>query len=256
MRKAIFISALLFAAVSCQKPLIMRHATGAIEVHVDNSPVVDIVTKAGETVTADEFMVYVESSEGVMTYEGLYKDMPAPLIVPVGTYTVSAENVTEAAALEGWGQVRYYGASQAKEVKQGDVPTSYDFTCRMVNAAVSVLFDENIASHFSEYSVSVHTEEARKLVYNEANTLSAVGYFAPGTMTFEFSGKLADDGQAIRISGTKTLAAATHLNLTFCISQQNGSLKPEITVDATYEVLYSTVTIDPEDGSFDVTDRQ
>ncbi len=241
--------------VSCQKQLIERQANGTITVDVENSPVVDVVTKADASASADDFMVYVVSSENVTEYRGFYKDMASPLIVPVGTYIVSAENVTESQALAGWGQVRYYGTSEAKEVVQGNVPTNYNFTCRMVNSAASVVFAENIAAHFKDYSVTAYTVSSRPLVYNALNASTAVGYYTPGTLSFSFTGTLLENDQTVTISGSKSLPAATHLHMTFRISGQNGSLKPEITVDTSCTDLYSEITVDPSDGSFDIVDK-
>ncbi len=256
MKKTIVLLAVI-AAASCQKPIIERQLNGLLSLDLDNSPVVEVVTKAdGNAVSIDDFNVYISSDNASFSY--IYKDMPPVVTVPVGFYTVSADNVTEAESLsqpDVWGQVRYSGQTPVQEVKAGTQPTSYTLTCTMANTAVSVVFGENIDKHFSNYSVTVYTDESRKLVYDTENTASqtpAVGYFLPKTLAYEFTGTFLEDEEPMTIRGSKVLSPATHLHLTFRISEQNGSVgKPSISVDATCTDLYETLTVDPSgDGSF------
>ncbi len=252
MKKAVIILFSFVALVSCQKNLIMRHADGELSVNVESSPIVEVITKAGETVPVNDFNVYVSSETSTFSY--IYKDMPAVITVPTGTYVVSADNVTEQEALSQpnvWGQVRYYGESEPKLVKAGGAPTEYNLVCRMANTAVSVVFGENIDTHFTGYKVKLYTTETRKLEFDAANTAGenpAVAYFSPVTLNYEFTGTYMDDETPMTLKGTKALTAATHLHLTFRISTQNGIVsKPVIEVDDTCEDLYETVTVDPTD---------
>ncbi len=241
--------AALAATVSCQEQLIERQLNGALSAHVVNSPAVEVVTKADETVPADNFTVYVKSADASYSQSYVYQNMPEVVMVPVGTYTVSAENVSEAASLsqpDARGQVRYFGESLAKEVVASTTPTEFDLTCKMANTAVSVVFGENIAKHFTGYKVTVHTVETRSLVFDVNNTAPA--YFTPATLYYEFSGTFMEEETPMTVTGTKSLAAATHLHLTFDISDQNGAVgKPTINVDATCEDLYDTIMVDPTD---------
>ena len=149
MKKLFIITIVSLMALSCQKSLIQRETEGQLSLQLDNSPVVEMVTKAGaDEVSVDDFNVYVSSKDATFTY--VYKDMPSVITVPVGFYTVSAENVTETQSLtspDKWGQVRYAGTSVEKEVSAGLNPTTFNLTCRMVNTAVSVVFGENIDKH-------------------------------------------------------------------------------------------------------------
>ncbi len=262
MKKILFISILVAAAASCQKPMIMRQADGKISVHVENSPVVEVVTKAdgdAADVPVGDFNVYISSDAATFTY--VYDEMPKIVTVPVGTYVVSADNVTEAQSLaqpDQWGQVRYAGESEAKPVAAGTDATEYSLTCTMVNTALSVVFGENIDKHFDNYTVTAYTDDSRKLVYDSDNTIGetpAVGYFSPAALNYEFTGTFMEESEPLTIRGTKQLRAATHLHLTFRISEQNGSVgKPEIIVDATCEDLYETITVDPSNGGSFVTE--
>lgn len=236
----------ILPAVSCQEMLIERRADGRLSLHLESSPVVEVVTKS-DAVSTDNFKVYVSSADE--TFEYIYKDMPAVVTVPVGRYVVSAENVSssEAASMpDKWGQVRYYGISEEQEVGSDINPTEYSLTCTMVNTAVSVVFDENIGKHFKDYSVKAYTVTDRALDYYPSS--SKVGYFGEQTLNYEFSGKYIEDSEPVSITGTKTLQPATHLHLTVKMSGQNGSfLKPEIVVDARCEDVYEEITVDPTD---------
>ena len=261
MKKYFIIAMMSFMTLSCQKSLIQRETEGQLSLQLENSPVVEMITKAGgEEVSVDDFNVYVSSEDATFTY--VYKDMPSVITVPVGFYTVSAENVTETQSLtspDKWGQVRYAGTSVEKEVAAGLNPTQFSLTCKMVNTAVSVVFGENIDKHFTDYKITAYTVDTRKLEYTPANTVGenpAVGYFNSGiVLNYVFSGTYIIDDEPMTITGSKTLQPATHLHLTFRMSEQNGAVgKPEIIVDATCEDLYETITVDPSEGGSFVTE--
>lgn len=255
MKKIHIIVLLSLMAMSCQKSIIQREAEGKLSIHLENSPVVEVLTKAeGDAVSVDEFNVYVSSSNATFSY--VYKNMPPVITVPVGFYTVSAENVSETASLtapDKWGQVRYAGTSESKEVVAGLNPTNFSLTCRMANTAVSVVFGENIDKHFKDYRITAYTVDTRKLEYTPENTSGetpAVGYFSSGVaLNYVFTGTYIIDDEPMTITGSKTLQAATHLHLTFRMSEQNGALgRPEIIVDTTCDDLYETITVDPSEG--------
>lgn len=252
---------ILAVSASCQKSLIERQAEGQIALQLQNSPVIETVTKAGDAdVNVDDFNVYVSSDDATFTY--IYKDMPTVITVPVGFYTVSADNITETESLttpDIWGQVRYAGTSEEKEVVAGVNPTQFSLTCTMVNTAVSVVFGENIDKHFTDYKITAYTVDTRKLEYTPENTTGttpAVGYFSSGiALNYVFSGTYIIDDEPMTITGSKQLLPATHLHLTFRMSEQNGTVgKPEIIVDTTCEDLYETITVDPSEGGSFVTE--
>ncbi len=249
---------ILAAAASCQKHETV-HGTGTIYLSLENSPVVEVVTRASE-VDTDDFRVNVVSSANQYSY--FYKDMAGGKVVPSGTYTVSAENVSADVSLtqpNAWGQPRYFGISEAKQVGGTAETTQFNITCTMVNAALSVIFDETITRNFTDYRVSASTDEGRTLEYNASNTTGeapAVGYFTPKALRYKFTGNYKDYSKPtedaeytltpVTVSGAKDLAKATHLNLTFKTSSENGSIGINITVDTTYENLYETVIVNPD----------
>lgn len=241
--------------LSCQEIVIQKEAEGKLSLLLENSPVVEVVTRTdGQEVSTDDFNVYVSSKDAQFAY--VYKDMPSVITVPAGFYTVSAENVTESQSLyapDKWGQVRYAGTTSQKEVVAGLEPTQFSLTCKMVNTAVSVVFGENIDKHFTDYKITAYTVDTRKLEYTPANTAGdtpAVGYFTGGVaINYVFTGTYKIENEPLTITGSKMLQPATHLHMTFRMSEQNGAVgKPEIVVDTTCDDLYETITVDPSEG--------
>lgn len=260
IKKLTFVLMMLAAQTACQSSLIEdRQTYGSLSLQLDNSSAVQVTTRAddGDAVSVDDFNVYVSSDDATFSY--VYKDMPSVVTLPVGLYVVSADNITEAQALslpDEWGQVRYAGTSEQVNVVAGLNPVYVSLTCKMVNTAVSVVFGENIDKHFSGYSITAYTDESRKLVFTPENTVGenpATAYYSPEKkLNYVFAGTYLDDSEPMVITGSKLLQPATHLHLTFRMSEQNGSVgRPVIEVDTTCEDLYETITVDPtEDGSF------
>lgn len=252
MKKTLSALFVLATALSCKVQIVEEQELGSISVSLDNATVVEVLTKAGEEVSVDNFTVNITSADQANKYTYVKSELPSVLSVPAGWYTVSAENITEASSLsqpDSWGQIRYAGTSESKEVKVGQT-TSYAFTCTVANTAVSVVFKESIAEYFTNYKVDAFTVEGRTLTYTAANTTGetpVVGFFSPGTLTYTFSGTFTD-GKPRSIQGTKTLTAATHQHLTFKVTEQEGSIGITIDVDATCTDMYETITVDPTQG--------
>lgn len=250
------------ALVSCQEKLIERRADGQLALSVENSPVIETVTKAGEEeVNTDLFTVYITSADGTFSESDTYAyyKEKGTVKVPAGRYTVSAENVTDAVAhpADAWGQARYYGASEEKEVTAGPDPTPFNVACRMVNTAVSVVFDASVAELFEVYDVQAYTVETRKLTY-DASSASSVGYFPSDVLYYKFTAKYTEaDAEVKSFIGHCDIAPATHMHLTFKIKEQppvdtDGDMSILIDVISDCEDLYSDITFDPSDGSVTV----
>ena len=250
------------ALVSCQEKLIERRADGQLALSVENSPVIETVTKAGEEeVNTDLFTVYITSADGTFSESDTYAyyKEKGTVKVPAGRYTVSAENVTDAVAhpADAWGQARYYGASEEKEVTAGPDPTPFNVACRMVNTAVSVVFDASVAELFEVYDVQAYTVETRKLTY-DASSASSVGYFPSDVLYYKFTAKYTEsDTETKSFTGHCDIDPATHMHLTFKIKEQppvdtDGDMSIMIDVISDCEDLYSDITFDPSDGSVTV----
>jgi hypothetical protein len=265
MKKTAIIAASLLTFVSCQEVLIEDRKDGAISVLLDNSPVVEVVTKTGteeagnenedntETVDLSTFNVYVNNGTATTTYE--YGDLEGPISVPCGTYTVWADNVTEIEAhpSQGWGQIRYATAAPVEAVVQSDRATTVSLDCRMVNTAVSVIFEGSFSTYLQEgYNVKVYMsdDESRKLVYDATNTAGetpAVGYFKPtaAKLKYRFYGTDKNGNALAETGGELSIAAAKHYYLKFKV-MGDGQLGLGINVITTCDPVYTDpIIVDP-----------
>lgn len=260
-------AAALFAAVSCQEIVIEDKEDGAISILLENSPVVEFVTKTDTSddeaassqpaVNEDEFNVYVTSDvESFQPMNVKYGAMETVLPVKIGNYTIYSDNVSEDASLTGWGQVRYACDPVTKPVEAGKA-TTFDLNCSMVNTAVSVEFIGNFSEYLSEgYKVAVHVVDAtsRVLEFNAANTTAetpSVGYFKPSAkLSYTFTGNDKQGAALAPVSGLIDIVKATHLTLQFKIKgDASGNLnKPqlEVNTDCT-ELDPIEVEVDPSD---------
>lgn len=255
MKRFLFIFAVLITASSCQEVVIHDHTEGIIAVDLTNSPVVELVTKANETVPTDNFNIYVQSaSSGTAVQSFKLGAFPSPYVVPVGEYTLWADSVTESESITGWGAVRYATAAPVTKMVSINSATVYRLECAMVNTAVSVIFDGDFETYFSDYevSVSMQDDEDRVLEYDAQNTSGetpAVGYFIPSAkLLYTFTAKDKNNVDLAPKSGMLNIAPATHLQLKFKVKAGlTGSLVPEIIVDTTCTVLTEEVEVDPTD---------
>lgn len=254
MKRIAFITASLLAFASCQEMLIEDRTGGTISVRLENSQVVEVMTKSDEpAVNVNDFNVYVSSTD-VADFTPLnvkYGVMDKNLPVKPGTYTLYADNITEVVSLTDWGSVRYACVPVTKTVATG-VGTTYQLSCSMVNTAVSVEFVGAFSDFLQEgYKVQIYMEDAesRKLDYTAANTAS-VGYFKPSEsaqLVYTFTGKDKQGNDLQPISARIQIRKATHLTLQFkIVGDVNGTLKTEISVNTQCEELDPVeVTVDP-----------
>ena len=262
MNRIIIIAASLLAFASCQEMLIEDKADGMISVRLENSPVVEMITKTdaaegedtatGTSIDVSGFNVYIDSdNEDFTSLTEKYGTMDEVLAVKAGNYSIYADNVTEEESLAGRGQVRYACHPVTKPVAAGKA-TSFELKCAMVNTAVSVEFIGNFAQYVDGYKVAVHVvnDDDRVLEYS-ASDLS-VGYFIPSEeiekeLVYSFTGKAKQGNDLAPISGIYSINPKTHLTLQFKIKgDESGNInKPVIEVDTTCDDFTETVTVDP-----------
>lgn len=270
-------AAVLMTAVSCQEVVLEDKTDGAISVQLKNSPKVELVTKTddadddsaseGQTgsdgttdvkVDTDGFNVYINDGSETEVY--IYKDIKDKVMpVTPGTYTISADNVTEEKSRTNngnWGEVRYATPAPVEKVVSAGVATAYALECKMTNAAVSVRFEGDFDAVLSEYSVTVYMKDAedRKLKYDKTNTSDEglkSGYFTPtgSKLRYDFNGK-PKAGTELNLAGEFDIDAATHLILKFKLKDDpNGYIQPEISVNTECVEVPKEVEIDPTQSS-------
>ncbi len=239
----------LFLAVSCQKPADDAVQYGTVEFCLENAAVDGADTKAlhGE-VDVNEFAVTMVSTASTFEYRyGDIVDAGNEVTVPVGIYTVSAENVTDEESIslpDIWGQARYAAKTQPTPVVGGG-SVHIGLVCRMTNSALVVTFADNIQEYFTDVEVKAYTSSSRKLEYNIANSASAVGYFTPAPLYYEFTAVRKNGLTPVSYSGSISLESATNHYLNFRTVEPVGVLDFSITVDTEFEKVYETIFVDP-----------
>ena len=192
----------------------------------------------------------------------LFSELPDVLYVPVDSeqsYVVAAQNVTQEDALaqpDVWGQKRYAGFVEilldriAKPGSDEQYVYSIEVPCSIVNSMVSVAFDPTIEEYLTDYSVTVYTDEERKLIFDASNASSALAHFTSGKcLKCRFSGMYNVTGEIIEYLFDYNLLAADHITFTVSLKNVDGSLgKPEINVDKTCGEFEEDVEVDPSDN--------
>ncbi|MGM9736344.1 MAG: DUF4493 domain-containing protein [Candidatus Cryptobacteroides sp.] len=273
MKKELYISVIIVATAwmtSCQRMVIEDAQYGVLSVSVENSPVEVIETKADDdegTVSVDDFSVTIASATNSYSY--IYGEMPSSITLPVGSYNIHAENVTLEESLtqpDKWGQKRFAGDEIGVAVSGDGSVANATVNCTMVNSALSVIFDQTVQEYFSSYSLSVSSDESRKLVFDSSNSWNssdrtgAIAYFESSvSVSYSFIGTPSAGGDDFSTTGSFTLQPANHLFLTIKVRQtedpQAGSVgKPSITVDQTCDDLYDSITVDPSEGGSTITE--
>lgn len=138
-----------------------------------DSLAVEVETRASRDLTEAEQTMFAVSL--VQNGEPVWSNIPFANITetdctqPTGNgYVVSAENCTASeaeTANDGWGQRRYWGQSATFSIRK-DENTVVSVDCHMVNAGLSVQFDESFTSYFT-LGYSVTTDDRRALRFDD-----------------------------------------------------------------------------------------
>ncbi len=163
--------------VSVQQPGSQTRAT----TEVDDFPV--IITGASAEVS-DVHMEYAAVSE-----------MPASIVLPVGTYTVSSHSPGE---LDKQMNVPYYGGSSSLVISK-DITTSVDVICKMRNSRIQLTYGEDFKTAFQSWTITIDDGSSSALSYKDDNT-------APSPIYWNF------DEEAVRAITVNIRATTTEGN--------------------------------------------
>ena len=215
---------------------------GTLSVALADEPVVEVVTKAAtvldkDSAEAEKYAVSVFSDAGVQQGSTVsFKDF-APVTLPLGTYYVTAENLSETEAEGGNGAMRLYGRSTNVELSLNSLVNTAEVNCEVVNAKVSVEFESASLGVITDLKVVLKggTTDSRKntgLEIKESESITET-WFNPSTLSYTISGKF--NGKDVTpVEGTKTLAAKDNIKLLVKVNKDNGQLSvASITVDTT-----------------------
>lgn len=255
---ALYIIAALLLASACNKTVMTPQQMGAISLSLSSDKEVVVSTKADTDCSDFLVDIYGETYLG-QTYASeqfIYSELAGEeILIPYGTYFVSAQNCLEAEAAVGFGCARYYGVSGQVEV-YSQTPSNVSLECVMVNGKVSMTFDESFLEDFSDVTVDIRADRTVSMTSEQANGGQDVYFNVPsgGTdLIYTVYGTIAKDTPSERrVSYTNaaspmTLGPAKWAKITIK-SNHNGVIGPGIDVDDSMDSELYPEIIDPEDG--------
>ena len=228
MKKVFHLAIIAALAVGC-RTLDMYQAMGTLSVSLE--PEVNVQVKACDENDTPNYTVSVTSLSDVsgLPYQSAFKDFK-PLDLPMGTYTVSAENCTADEAVSGYGRKRLFGTK--------DVTLSYEkpnqnvnLDCILVNSLISIIFDPSVTGVFNDLKVTVKSG-TRSVVIKEGDKVSEA-WFNPAVISWTISGVSKATGKTVSQEDGRTLAARQNLKITVKVTYTDGMISgsPSISID-------------------------
>ena len=229
MKKVFHLAIIAALAAGCQT-LDIHQSMGSLSVSLE--PEVNVEVKACDENEKDKYIVSVTSASAVsgISYHAAFKDFK-PLSLPMGTYTVSAENCTAEEAVSGYGHKRLMGTK--------DVTLSYEkpnqtvnLDCVLVNSLISIIFDPSVAEVFDNLKVTVKSGD-RSVEIKEGDA-EREAWFNPANISWTISGVSNKTGKTVSQEGNRTLEARQNLKITVKVTYSDGmiSVSPVISIDS------------------------
>ena len=248
-------------AVSCNTVSIEEPVQyGTLAVSLSGDPVIEVVSKAAETLTPDKaanynIAVYTSADCSGNPVEGTakkYSELTSPVVLPAATYYVWAESCTAADAESGKGVMRFEGVSPAVEVRPGFASTA-TVECTVANAVVTVNFDDSVDGKINDLKVTLvretpsrSVEVAYADVAGEDEKQQQVWFNAKSTVKYTISGTSAITQQPLTGEGCTgtlpTLNAGNNVQLNIKVASDNGVL----TVLSDVEINVPETTVKPD----------
>ena len=241
MKKVFHLAIIAALAAGCQT-LDIHQSMGSLSVSLE--PEVNVEVKACDENDKDNYIVSVTSASSVsgLPYQSAFKDFQ-PMNLPMGTYTVSAENCTADEAVSGYGHKRLFGTK--------DVTLSYEnpnqtvnLDCVLVNSLISIIFDPSVTGVFNDLKVTVQSG-TRSVVIKEGDKVSEA-WFNPGAISWTISGVSKATGKTVSQEGKRTLDARQNLKITVKVTYSDGLISgsPVINIDSNISKLDENKKID------------
>lgn len=241
MNKIFHLAIITILAAGC-RTLDMHQAMGTLSVSLE--PEVNVEVKACDENAKDNYIVSVTSSEDVsgLPYQSAFKDFKS-LSLPMGTYTVSAENCSEDEAVNGYGHKRLYGTRDVTLSSKSPNQTA-NLDCVLVNSLISIIFDPSVAGVFNELKVSIKSG-TRSVDIKETDAIKEA-WFNPAEISWTISGTVKKNGNIVSQSNNMRLEARKNLKINVHVTYSNGqiSMTPNISINQ-----ISSATEVPVDGT-------
>ena len=234
MKKVFHLAIIAALAAGCQT-LDIHQSMGSLSVSLE--PEVNVEVKACDENDTDNYTVSVTSASAVsgLPYKSAFKDFK-PLSLPMGKYTVSAENCTADDAVSGYGHKRLLGTK--------DVILSYEnpnqtvnLDCVLVNSLISIIFDSSVTGVFDDLKVTVKSGD-RSVEIKESEAVREA-WFNPAAISWTISGVSKATKKPVSQEGSRTLEAKQNLKITVKVTYSDGmiSVTPDISIDSNISKL-------------------
>ena len=233
MKKVFIMTALTVLAASCQRLEMSKPLQyGSLSVAMDAEVKVEAVTKAAATpeeLANYKVKVIGQDQASTSYYDGLYSAFQ-PLKLPLGPYTVSAENCTSTDAENGNGCKRLFGSTEVT-ISESNLNPTAEFTCSVANTLVTVVFEDSATQHITGLKVELIGGDSNRTV--SVNASNTEVWFNPSTVSWKITGKITSINKNVEITGSKDLVAKNHLKIVVSVNLDNGQISaaPSITLD-------------------------
>ena len=174
----------LLALLACTREATLSQGEGYLSVRLGTDLAVTPVVKAeaGEPDPAFSLeIIPVKGGETIQVAD--YRTLAdAPMTLPVGDYTVKAVSGPDTRL--SWEEPRY--EAEAQVAIRPDRLTEAALTATLARTMVTVEFDPETATYFSDYRVSIANENGDALVFSRSNgNLSKTGYLAASSLEWD-----------------------------------------------------------------------
>ena len=229
MKKVFHLAIIAALAAGCQT-LDIHQSMGSLSVSLE--PEVNVEVKACDENGKDNYIVSITSASSVsgLPYQAAFKDFQTKTL-PMGTYTVSAENCTADEAVSGYGHKRLMGS---KDVTLSDENPNQtvNLDCVLVNSLISIIFDPSVTGVFDGLKVTVKSGD-RSVEIKEGDAVREA-WFNPADISWTISGVSKETGKTVSQEGNRTLEAKQNLKITVKVTNSDGMIlvKPVINIDS------------------------
>lgn len=245
MKKVFHLAIIAVLAAGCQT-LDIHQSMGSLSVSLE--PEVNVEVKACDENETPKYIVSVTSASAVsgLLYQSAFKDFK-PLSLPMGTYTVSAENCTADEAVSGYGHKRLFGSKDVT-LNYENPNQTVNLDCVLVNSLISIIFDSSVTGVFDDLKVTVKSgtgTETRSVEIKEGDAVREA-WFNPAEISWTISGTVKENGKIVSQSNKMTLEARKNLKINVHVTYSNGqiSMTPNISINQ-----ISSATEVPVDGT-------
>ena len=221
----------------------------------------------GSSISTDNFDVVITNTENAEnTYTYTYSELPKPLTLPIGTYTVSARTEGD---IQTQMSAPYYEGTETLTITNG-VTSQVEVVCKMANTKIDMGYSDDFKSMFQSWTINIDDGDSHVITFSNENVNDTIVYWHLGdnvmTMTMNIEAtttdgtKITDQKQFTKADADQSygddsdnFTGGDVLNINIDIDENEPSEdnRPQIgfiiNVDITFSDTNETVEIPVED---------